>query len=67
MKAKLLKKLRRRFSIEYQPSSSMYHVIKPGDILSFTKLSNAKGHYGRSILDYARYNYSRYAKKIKIL
>ncbi len=65
MKVKLLKKLRRKFKIEYFPSTKQYKVH--GDRCSYhdTK-QEAIAQKECNILNYGRRFYEKYSKRIEI-
>jgi len=65
MKVKLLKKLRRKFIIEYFPSRKLYKV-SGDDPKYFGKESDAKDQRYCDMVNYARKYYEKYSKRIRI-
>ena len=65
MKARLLKKLRAKFIIEYFPSTKMYKV-SGGRGLYFDKKHQAITQRECDILNYGREHYEKYSKRIRI-
>jgi len=65
MKAKLLKRLRARFIIEYFPSTKQYKVS--GDkVRYYIKKSDAIIQRNCDIHNYGRKHYEKYSKRIRI-
>lgn len=65
MKAKLLKKLRKQFKIEYYPSTKQYKVSCI-EVTYHNDLRKAKATLECGILNYGRKYYEKYSKRILI-
>lgn len=65
MKVRLLKKLRRKFFVEYFPSTKQYKV-NGDDPRYFNNEFAAKAHRDCNILNYGHKHYEKYSKRIRI-
>jgi len=65
MKSKLLKKLRAKFKVEYFPSTKKYKVSGKKESYH-NKRWEALAQRDCDMINYGRYNYEKYSKRIRI-
>lgn len=66
MKAKLLKKLRAKFIVEYFPSTKLYKVSGERETTYHAKKEDAATQRECGMLNYGRKYYEKYSKRVRI-